>query len=360
METIHELKKLFLYAGVEQEEYDELLPSIRKENTALLGVFSRIAAVIYFLLFVASFFSSSGIVSANTSTYLLSCVVTIIILVCVRYVLPKHPALVMVLVYAFESVLYLFGITLSLLHTDMPAVSAIVFLLVCPLLFYDRPIRLSGMITIVIAVFCAMTIQVKEPLIAQDDIWNAISFGIVAIATTVFTMSIKIRAISQSRQIEYLSQTDLLTGVKNRNHYENRLEGYPDLCSSTLICVYADVNGLHEMNNSAGHPAGDKMLQEVAEVMLQCFGPEHTYRIGGDEFVAFRVDGEPEALSSQIDQMSRELSQKGYNVSFGSASREKTDQDGLDIHGLVREAEQDMFVAKREFYRQSKNDRRSR
>ena len=114
------------------------------------------------------------------------------------------------------------------------------------------------------------------------------------------------------------------------------------------------------MNNSAGHPAGDKMLREVAEVMQQCFGSEHTYRIGGDEFVAFRVDGNPEALSSEIEQMRRELGQNGYNVSFGSAIRRKNAQGDFDIHVLVREAEQEMFAAKREFYRQSENDRRSR
>ena len=359
METIRKLQQLLLYAGVEKEEYDELRPSIHKENTALLSVFSRIAAVIFFLLFLASL-NSSEIVTTNTTTYLLSSIFMILIITCVHFVLPKYPALVMALVHVFQSMLYLFGISISMLHTDMPAVSAIAFLLVSPLLFYDRPIRLSAMIATVVAVFCVLVTRFKEPLIAQDDIWNAITFGVVAITATVFIMSIKIRALSQAKQIEYLSQTDLLTGVKNRNHYENRLEGYPDLCSSTLICVYADVNGLHEMNNSAGHPAGDKMLREVAEVMQQCFGSEHTYRIGGDEFVAFRVDGNPEALSSEIEQMRRELGQNGYNVSFGSAIRRKNAQGDFDIHVLVREAEQEMFAAKREFYRQSENDRRSR
>jgi diguanylate cyclase (GGDEF)-like protein len=202
-----------------------------------------------------------------------------------------------------------------------------------------------------------MTIQVKEPLIAQDDIWNAISFGIVAIATTVFTMSIKIRAISQSRQIEYLSQTDLLTGVKNRNHYENRLEGYPDLCSSTLICVYADVNGLHEINNSAGHPAGDKMLQEVAEVMLQCFGPEHTYRIGGDEFVCLCPDVTEHVVREKVGQIAARLAEQNYFISTGVACQAKEE---LDMTALTAIAENEMYRAKRAFYAQAGRDRRRR
>ena len=48
----HKLWKLFFYAGVEKEEYNELLHGIRDENRVLLKVFSQIAAVIFFLLFI--------------------------------------------------------------------------------------------------------------------------------------------------------------------------------------------------------------------------------------------------------------------------------------------------------------------
>ena len=70
--------------------------------------------------------------------------IMLIILFCVQYVVPKKPSLVMLLVYVFEIVLYVFGIRISMLHADKPAVSAVAFLLVSPLLFYDRPIRLSA------------------------------------------------------------------------------------------------------------------------------------------------------------------------------------------------------------------------
>ena len=359
MKFLQKLWRLFLYAGIEKEEYNDLLPRIRRENTVLLRVFSMIAAGMYFILFIASIVSG-GFASVNTSTYLLSTVEMIIIMICARYVLPKHTALVMVLVYVFEIMLYLFGISISMLHAESPAVSAVAFLLVSPLLFYDRPVRLSGMIAAVVAIFCGLAVRFKEPGVAQTDTCNAITFGIVAIATTVFTMSIKIRSLAQSKQIEYLSQTDLLTGAKNRNHFEKCLARYPGLYTSNLICVYADANGLHEMNNSKGHPAGDRMLREVAETMQQCLGPEHAYRIGGDEVVAFRVDGNPEELSSEIERMWQALNEKGYNVSFGIAVHKKQAQSDLDMRDLVREAERDMFASKREFYRQSGNDRRSR
>lgn len=355
---IRRLWKLFLYAGVEKEAYNRLLPDIRKENKLLLNVFSQLAAVMFLLLYIVSMITR-GFATVNSTTYLLCAIVMLIILFCVHVILPKHPAFVILLVYVFEITLYVFGIRISMLHADKPAVSAVAFLLVSPLLFYDRPVRLSALISAVVAVFCGITVRFKVHDVAETDVWNAITFGIVAVVCTVFMTSIKIRTLVQSSQIKQMSQTDLLTGAKNRNHFENQLQAYPEKCTSNLMCVYADVNGLHEMNNRKGHHAGDKMLREVAEGMQRCFGQEHTYRVGGDEFVAFRVDGQPEELPVEVYRLRQALEEKDYHVSFGTAVREKS-QGEINMHALVNEAEIDMFAAKRLFYRQSGHDRRSR
>lgn len=353
-----DLWKLFLYAGVGEEEYGRLLPRIRDENRLLLKVFSQLAGIMLFLLYIVSMLSN-GFTTVNSTTYLISGMVMLAILFCVQYIVPKHPALVTVLVYVFEIVLYGFGIRISMLHADKPAVSAVAFLLVSPLLFYDRPSRLSTLIAAVAAAFCAISVRMKQPDIASLDVWNSVTFAIVAMVTTVFIMSIKIRSLEQSSQIEYISQTDLLTGVKNRNHYENRLQRYAEMCASNLICVYGDVNGLHEMNNQQGHQAGDTMLKEVAARLRQSFGPEHTYRIGGDEFVAFRLDQPPETTFFEVDRIKRSLERKGYHVSFGIAVQDKAD-GAMDVRELVKTAENNMFSAKREFYHQPEHNRRER
>ena len=358
MHEVHKLLKLFLYGGLEREEYNKLLPKIWKENSVLLKMFSQISGVMLFLLYIVSMLTQ-GVTSANSMTYLICGFVMVGILFCVERLVPKNPALSMVLVYIFEIVLYVFGIRISMLHADKPAVSAVAFLLVSPLLFYDRPSRLSSLIAAVAFVFCTISAIFKPPAIANLDIWNTITFAVVAVSTTIFIMSIKFRALAQSTQIEYMSQTDLLTGAKNRNHYENQLEEYPEMCTSSLVCVYGDVNGLHEKNNAEGHQTGDVMLHEVAAAMQQIFGLEHTYRIGGDEFVAFRVDAPLEAVSPEIDRMAKNLSERGYHVSFGLAERDKS-QGALDMHALVKEAETNMFNAKKEFYRQPEHNRRNR
>lgn len=358
MNYLQQLRKLFLYAGVEKEEYNALSAGIRNENLVLLSVFSQLAGIMFFLLYIVSMLSQ-GFATVNSTTYLACGFIMLAIMLCVRFIAPKHPALVTILVYVFEIVLYVFSIRISMLHADKPALSAVAFLLVSPLLFYDRPVRLSALLAADVAAFCVIVLCVKQPEIAENDVWNMVTFGVVAAATTVFIMSIKIRALAQSRQLEYLGQTDLLTGLKNRNYYENQLQRYPNMCKSNLICVYGDVNGLHEVNNRQGHLAGDRMLCEVAAAMRAHFGPEHTCRVGGDEFAAFRMDDQPETVAEELEQMRQELADKGYHVAFGMAAREKG-QDPLDMQGLVKEAESAMFSTKREFYRQPEHNRRHR
>lgn len=359
MMYIEKLKKLLLYAGLEKDEYERLLPDIFEENRVLLKVFSQLAFVMFLILLIMSLLYGSFTIN-NRPLYFVCTLEMLVVWLGSKYTLEKHPSYVMIFVYIFEIILFIFGIYVSILHAEKPAVSAIVFLLVSPLLFYDRPVRLSTMILAVVTIFCVLVVRVKEPSVAEGDVWNMISFGIVALAITVFIMSVKIRAIAQSKKIEYMSQTDLLTGVNNRNHYENRLQVYPKLFSTNLFCIFGDVNGLHEMNNKYGHHAGDIMLQEVASALREYFGQEHTYRIGGDEFVAFRVDGRLDELRSEMEQISRKLDSLGYCVSFGMAVFEKKENHDFDIYELIKEAEDNMYDAKREFYSQAANDRISR
>lgn len=357
-DLLQKCKKLFLYAGAEKDEYHALSAGICRENLVLLRVFSLLAGIMYFLLFFASILLN-GFTAVNIPTYLICGFTMLAILLCARFFAPKHPALVTVLVYVFEIVLYVFSIRISMLHADKPAVSAVAFLLVSPLLFYDRPIRLTVLIAADIAAFCLIVHGVKEPDIVETDVWNMVTFGVVAIVTTVFIMSIKIRTLIQSRQIEYMSRTDLLTGLKNRNHYENRLPDYPKICKTNLICVFGDVNGLHEVNNLQGHLAGDTMLREAAAALQAYFGEENTFRIGGDEFVAVQPDMPPETVSAALERLGRELTEKGYDISFGMAVREKA-QGPFDMQELIKEAETAMFAAKREFYSQPGHNRRNR
>lgn len=161
-----------------------------------------------------------------------------------------------------------------------------------------------------------------------------------------------IRTRKEIREKEKMAITDLLTGLKNRNAYEQVLDRYAEDRPDPLSCVYADANGLHELNNSQGHLAGDKMLRSVADALVDAFGGEDVYRIGGDEFLVF-TETDEDTAAQRAAGAKEEVSKAGYHVSVGTASGEKTDA----VTAIVKAAEQEMYEDKRRYY-MSHGDRR--
>lgn len=151
---------------------------------------------------------------------------------------------------------------------------------------------------------------------------------------------------------ERIASTDLLTNLKNRNAYEQILEQYAADPPDYLSCVYADANGLHELNNSQGHLAGDKMLKTVADALTESFREGTVYRIGGDEFLVFTEEDE-NTVREKASEAKENVIKAGYHVSVGAASGGKA----VSIASVVKAAEQEMYDDKRQFY-MSQGDRR--
>ena len=116
-----------------------------------------------------------------------------------------------------------------------------------------------------------------------------------------------------------------------------------------------DLDKFKQVNDTLGHEAGDKLLQEVAErlktVMRQT---DHICRLGGDEFTAILnnvTEPDPETAAQRIiEALSAPYRLNGLqevsfiNISIGIATYPK---DGKDITTLVNCADAAMFEAKK-------------
>ena len=159
------------------------------------------------------------------------------------------------------------------------------------------------------------------------------------------------------RAMQRQGTVDVLTGLYNRNRYEQDLAHIAEECSSGLSCIFIDVNGLHELNNSRGHEAGDRMLKAVAREIQSRLGGQHAYRVGGDEFIIFTVDvGKDEVIRSS-EAVAAMLAAEGYYVSVG-VDWHPAPVEHLDL--LVKTAEKRMYDAKRAYYQTPGRDRRAR
>ena len=103
------------------------------------------------------------------------------------------------------------------------------------------------------------------------DIINSCVFGNISAIVSTDMMSVKCQRYLYEQQVAIMSELDLLTGMRNRNAYEQSLSKYPLFCKNSVSCIFADVNGLHELNNTKGHEAGDKMLRFVSEKLMELF-----------------------------------------------------------------------------------------
>ncbi|MGN0537899.1 MAG: diguanylate cyclase domain-containing protein [Acutalibacteraceae bacterium] len=153
-----------------------------------------------------------------------------------------------------------------------------------------------------------------------------------------------------------MAERDSLTGLLNRNSYEWNIHVYADSCKNNLTCIYIDVNGLHEINNTKGHAAGDKMLKVVADSIHNCFNDRDVYRIGGDEFVVFVRDSNLEDIQKKLNEINENIQKNSYHISIGVCSQNIP----IDIDKTIKTAETNMYDSKRKYYEQEGNDRRSR
>ena len=349
-------KRYFLNSGMSEDEYMQILGEIQNSNRQNLMIFSIISVVFLFIMFCLSFFSQD--IVSNRWVYLFTMFISLALFGVTKFCSEKYPGLLLAGIYAFMGILFIFGIILgTVTRPDEQTVTFIALLLTVPLLFTDRPVRMIGNIYVYIIAFVIAAVFIKEEYVLVADIIDACVFGTISAIISTYMMNVKCQRILYGQKVVIMSEIDMLTGVRNRNSYEQNLTIYPSLCKNNLFCIFADLNGLHELNNTKGHEAGDKMLQFVAEKMEEQFGKNNTYRIGGDEFVSFVIDGCADEIQKKIDMVVESAKEKKYYVSIGYDTRSCSD---MDMSTLINRAEMRMYEAKKQFYQQKGIDRRIR
>lgn len=139
---------------------------------------------------------------------------------------------------------------------------------------------------------------------------------------------------------------DSLTGLLDRNAYDSDVEQLRSADIGAVVCVYADMIGLHEVNNHLGHKQGDRMLCEFADTARAFFGDDRLYRIGGDEFVMISSAHTEAQTRKQLNYMRERLHTQGCEISVGVASSESTS----DLPKTIEQAENEMRREKKEYY----------
>ncbi|RTL09596.1 MAG: GGDEF domain-containing protein, partial [Acidimicrobiia bacterium] len=88
------------------------------------------------------------------------------------------------------------------------------------------------------------------------------------------------------RQLNQAATTDHLTGLLNRRSFERELRSMPVDDGLPVLVLFADLDGLKEINDRHGHAVGDAVLAAVAARLTSAVrSVDVVGRLGGDEFV---------------------------------------------------------------------------
>jgi diguanylate cyclase (GGDEF)-like protein/putative nucleotidyltransferase with HDIG domain len=180
-------------------------------------------------------------------------------------------------------------------------------------------------------------------------LWQRSPFLSVALVGPLLAIQLYQRAIVRALRAMRLALTDPLTGLGNHRHFHECLER--DLRHAQerrlpLTLCLVDVDDFKRINDRFGHPAGDRVLSQLAARLRQT---GEAFRLGGDEF-ALLLPGYDEndaltAATSVVDRISAlQLDQLGsVTVSVGLAT---SPAHAADRDELIRLADSALYWAK--------------
>ena len=180
-------------------------------------------------------------------------------------------------------------------------------------------------------------------------LWQRTPFLFAALAGPLVAISLYQRSTHKALDAIRLALTDPLTGLGNHRHFHERLQrelAQADEHGGMVSLCFLDIDDFKRINDQFGHPAGDRVLSQVASRLRQ--GGE-SFRLGGDEFAVLLAGMDEQlALSTAQSIVERiaetELGKAGaITVSAGVAT---FPQHGRERDALIRLADGALYWAK--------------
>jgi diguanylate cyclase (GGDEF)-like protein len=156
-------------------------------------------------------------------------------------------------------------------------------------------------------------------------------------------------------RIAYLANHDPLTALPNRRMFRELLgKSLEALKAGDHVAVHCiDLDRFKEVNDTLGHPIGDRLLTSCAERLREAVGPGHFLaRLGGDEFAIVQPSvadpNDASALAERIvESFSLPFSVEGHDLLIGtSVGIALSPADGISADELIKNADLAMYRAK--------------
>jgi diguanylate cyclase (GGDEF)-like protein len=190
----------------------------------------------------------------------------------------------------------------------------------------------------------------------RTDEWNTIEKAFNQMASRLEEIYRQLN--NEKKNFNYLAHHDPLTGMANRLYINQQLDSviaHSRKQGKPFTLLYLDVDQFKNINDSLGHGAGDLLLKEVSDRLLDVIGANgHVARLGGDEFmVLFPNVQSIKAVSVFAEAINRAL-RKAFTLEgepiyvTSSIGVCQYPEHGDNVETLVRNADTAMYYAKRQ------------
>ena len=150
------------------------------------------------------------------------------------------------------------------------------------------------------------------------------------------------------------SNTDPLTKLYNRNIMDEEIPliiSEAESIGQPVCAILMDIDHFKQINDTYGHPFGDEILRQFAQLLKHAFRQRDVIiRYGGDEFIIFLPGAElsqakviAERLLNTVHTNIKLPDSSNATISIGIAQWQNED----DISSLLARADNALYLAKR-------------
>jgi len=160
-------------------------------------------------------------------------------------------------------------------------------------------------------------------------------------------------------QVEQLSLTDTLTGLRNRRYLQNNIYHMIHLAIRHHVPIsfaMIDIDHFKNVNDTYGHAAGDFILKELAQIITKDFRKSDIIvRYGGEEFLMILFDTGFESSKEVMESVRRSVENYAFTfrgqvipitISVGISVTDTFGSKETDIGTKIAEADKAMYQAK--------------
>jgi two-component system, cell cycle response regulator len=166
-------------------------------------------------------------------------------------------------------------------------------------------------------------------------------------------------AIERQRMLlvlQQLSLNDDLTNLLNRRGFlalANQQIKIAQRADWESMLMFADLDGLKDINDNYGHPEGDRALRAAANILKETFrASDLIARLGGDEFVVLAINFSNSGIKTITKRLQENIERynvqnKLYDLSMSFGVARFNSQNKLSLEELIAQADEALYAHKR-------------